>query len=109
MTKFKIGDEVRIIKVADKRSCYKGFCNHTGIVKYLRTYVDETTYYLELKDRVNPAQEHGWFVYEEQDLVLKSSENTNISIGIGKSYIATITQPLNYITIDEFKKENKEM
>ena len=109
MTKFKIGDEVRIIKVADKRSCYKGLCNHTGIVKYLRTYVDETTYYLELKDRVNPAQEHGWFVYEEQDLVLKSSENTNISIGIGKSYIATITQPLNYITIDEFKKENKEM
>ena len=68
MTKFKVGDEVRIIKTADKRSCYKGLCNHTGVVKYIREYRDETTYYLQLSDRVNPAQEQSWFVYDEEDL-----------------------------------------
>ena len=68
MTKFKVGDEVRITKIADKRSCYKGLCNHTGVVKYIREYRDETTYYLQLSDRVNPAQEQGWFVYDEEDL-----------------------------------------
>ena len=71
MTKFKVGDEVRIIKTADKRSCYKGLCNHTGVVKYIREYKDETTYYLQLSDRVNPAQEQGWFVYDEEDLEFK--------------------------------------
>lgn len=71
MTKFKVGDEVRIIKTADKRSCYKGLCNHTGVVKYIREYRDETTYYLQLSDRVNPAQEQGWFVYEEEELEFK--------------------------------------
>ena len=107
MNKFKVGDEVRIIKAADKRSCYKGLCNHTGVVKYVRTYVEETTYYLELKDRVNPAQEHGWFVYEEQDLEHKCC----FRIDEPQIVISGTTYNVDDFTgiKSKYEKENKEM
>lgn len=107
MTKFKVGDDVRIIKTADKRSCYKGLCNHTGVVKYIREYRDETTYYLQLSDRVNPAQEQGWFVYDEEDLEHKCC----LRIDEPRIVISGTTYNVDdFATIkNKYEKEKKEM
>lgn len=107
MTKFKVGDEVRIIKTAEKRSCYKGLCNHTGVVKYIREYRDETTYYLQLSDRVNPAQEHGWFVYDEKDL----AHNHYLRIDEPRTIVTGTTYHVgDFETVmNKIKEEKKEM
>lgn len=106
MTKFKVGDEVRIIKIADKRSCYKGLCNHTGVVKYIRKYRDETTYYLQLSDRVNPAQEQGWFVYDEEDLEFKCGIYNEPPIRAEHAWTCEfLTDGVPNIKIKEEKKE----
>lgn len=94
--KFRIGDDVRVIKPVDKRVSYAGLYNRVGCVKNITTYKEINTIYVEFLNAYNASQEHGWFVYDERDL-----EKDNVLIAT--RWTTDDFEP--YIKIKEEKKE----